>query len=212
MTPLIHKTIEDYCEQHSTKASAIGSAIQNHTQKNVAMPQMLIGALEGAFLGMLVALTRAKRVLEIGCFTGYSALAMAERLPDDGELITLDIDADNLKLAESFWRQSPHGFKIKAVLGPALDSMRALPGPFDLVFIDADKTNYQNYFDATLPLLSENGVIAVDNCLWSGQVVEAGGDADTQAIKTFNDTIAARADLEKVLLPLRDGVFLIRKK
>ena len=199
MTPIVSQPIENYCEQHSSPASPIGNAIAAFTKQNVEMPQMLIGPLEGAFLGLLVTLTRARRVLEIGCFTGYSALAMAERLPANGELITLDIDAQNLKLAESFWQQSPHASKIKPILGPALSSLRTLKGPFDLVFIDADKTNYQNYFDATWPLLSETGVIAVDNCLWNGEVLQPGGDADTQAIKSFNTDIAKRTDLEKTI-------------
>ncbi len=212
MKYFIEPEVEDYCRQQSTLPGKINEEIYAYTQEHVPYSQMMIGPLEGSFLGFLVSLTQAKRVLEIGCFTGYSALAMAERLPQSGELITLDIDEKNVAIAQSFWKKSPHGAKIKPILGPALSSMKQLSGLFELVFIDADKSNYSSYFEQALPLLSPQGVIAVDNCLWSGEVLKEGGDKDTLALKKFNQMIQERADLEKILLPLRDGVFLIRKK
>jgi len=208
----VPEKLEDYCVSQSTLPSSCAEAIRKYTEANVPYSQMLIGPLEGSFLGFLVSLTRAKRVLEIGCYTGYSALTMAERLPTKGELITLDIDPKTNKIAQKFWAKSPHGKKIRPIIGPALESLKDLKGPFDLVFIDADKTNYLNYFKKCLPLLSSGGFIAVDNCLWNGEVLHKNtGNPDTRAIQKFNDHIKKRKDLEAVLLPVRDGIFLIRK-
>jgi len=209
----VSEGIENYCGRKSTVPSRRCEAVLKHTVKRVPYSQMLIGPLEGSFLGFLVSLARAKRVLEIGCFTGYSALAMAERLPKTGRLITLDINPETNRIARKFWAKSPHGNKIRSVLGPALKTLTKLNGPFDLIFIDADKTNYLNYLKKGLPLLSPKGLIVVDNCLWGGEVLKKRTkDPDTRAIQRFNNYVKNRNDLEAVLLPVRDGVFLIQKK
>ncbi len=213
MKNLVDQKIENYCVAKSTLPSKHCEEIAKFTRANVPLPQMVIGELEGSFLGFLVGLTQAKRILEIGCFTGYSALAMAERLPAGGEIVTLDFNSETTAIAEKFWERSPHGKKIKPIVGKALDSLRSIQGSFDLVFIDADKENYLRYFERCLNLLSPDGLIVVDNALWGGDVLnQKSRDPDTKAIRDFNDFISKRNDLECCLLPVRDGVFLIRKK
>lgn len=205
--------LNKYCENHSSVPSPACEDIAAHTRAHVPYAQMLTGPLEGSFLGLMVHVVNAKRILEIGTFTGYSALSMAERLPDDGEIITLDVNPETNEIARRFWAKSPHGKKITPILAPGLETLATLKGPFDLVFIDADKTNYLAYFQKALPLLSPRGLILVDNCLWSGRVLEKSpSDSDTQAIQKFNDYVKSQASLECTLLPLRDGVFVIRKK
>ncbi len=212
MKNFLDKKIETYCIQKSTVSSSHCKAIEAYTEKHVDRAQMLIGELEGSFLGFLVSLIKAKNVLEIGCFTGYSALSIAERLPKNGKLISLDIDEETNRIARQFWKKSPHGYKIQTILGPALDSLKKIKGPFDFIFIDADKHNYLKYLKRCLPLLNSKGLIAVDNCLWGGDVLKTSSDPDTQTIQKLNDYVSHNKNLEGFLAPIRDGIFLIQKK
>lgn len=206
-------SINEYCVKHSTAISKICNDIEAFTFKNVERPQMVSGALVGSFLGYLVSSRSAKRVLEIGTFTGFSALAMAERLPSDGTVTTIDSNAVTTKVAQGFWEQSPHGKKIRSIIGSALAELDTLEPGFDFVFIDADKPNYLSYLKKSISLIGVNGMIALDNCLWSGNVLRASDiDEDTRAIKSVNEFILASSELEKVLLPVRDGIFLVSKK
>lgn len=173
-------------------------------------PQMLTGTIEGRFLELLVFGTGAKRVLEIGTFTGYSALSMAAALPEGGHIHTCDIEPKHVEVAQRYIDESPHADKITIHLGPALDSLERLEGEFDLVFIDADKENYANYYEAVLPRLSERGLIAIDNTLWSGKVLDP-QDEDSRAIAELNDKLAADERVVAVQLTIRDGVTLIRR-
>ena len=174
---------------------------------------MLVGPLEAAFLKTLIQAIGAQRVLEIGTFTGYSALAMAEALPDDGQVITCEIDPDTASMAHTFWDRSPYGKKIEVRIGPALDTLTTLSGSFDLIFIDADKINYVGYYRRGLELLSPRGVILIDNVLWSGDVLnETSPDPSTAAIQELNRFVASDPRVLAVLLPLRDGVFMITPK
>jgi caffeoyl-CoA O-methyltransferase len=154
----------------------------------------------------------ARRVLEIGTFTGYSALCMAEGLPDDGELITLDRDPEATRVARDFFDRSPHGRKIRLALGDALESLRALPAssPFDLAFIDADKERYLDYYEEILPRLRPGGLLVADNTLWSGRVLDPQAATD-RAIAAFNARLTSDPRVENVLLPVRDGLMLARK-
>jgi len=177
-----------------------------------ALSGMLSGQLEGTLLQMLVASLGAKRVLEIGMFTGFSALMMAAALPDDGTLITCDVSPQAIAFAKRYFARSPHGKKIEVREGPALETLQTLRGPFDFVFIDADKLNYVNYYEAALALLAPNGVIAVDNVLWSGNVLDPkADDENAQAIVAFNRRVQEDARVTNVILTVRDGVTLIRK-
>lgn len=208
---LVSEAIEQYVLGHSHVPGEWLQKLECKTREAMAMPQMLVGPLEGAFLRMLVQLTNAKRVLEIGTFTGYSALAMAEGLPPDGQLITCDIDREATALAREFWLRSPHGHKIQLKLGKALDSLAKLPGKFDLVFIDADKENYLAYWEWAVPRVPSNGLIVVDNVLWSGRVLNPQEPTD-HAIHLFNEKVMQDRRVEIVMLPVRDGVTLARKK
>ena len=174
---------------------------------------MLTGAHEGALLAMLVRLVGARRVLEIGAFTGYSALCMAGALPADGEILSCDINPETSAIAQSFFDRSPHGHKIRLRLAPALETLAGLPDSqtFDLVFLDADKENYVNYYEAVLPRLRPGGVIVADNVLWSGRVLAPKEKTD-HAVAAFNEHVRRDTRAECVMLPVRDGVSLIRKR
>jgi len=209
--PIISPAIEEYCRAHSVSASPLREELYAHTHAHCNMPQMLTGPLEGAFLAMLVHLMRARQIIEIGLFTGYSALSMAEALPADGRIVSCEISADNAAIARRFFERSPHGGKIEIRMGPALETLNSLEGPFDLAFVDADKENYIAYFEALMPKLAPGGLIVADNVLWSGTVLDP-KEASDRAIVAFNDHVAHDARAEVVMLPLRDGVSLIRKK
>ncbi|MBI5613067.1 MAG: class I SAM-dependent methyltransferase [Gammaproteobacteria bacterium] len=212
MLPILPQPFEDYCAAHSSAPSPLLDELERHTRTHCALSQMLVGPLEGAFLKMLVRLTGARRILEIGLFTGYSALTMAEALPEDGALISCDIDAANAAIAQAFFDRSPHGRKITIRLGVALDTLSTLPAErvFDMVFLDADKENYINYYEAVLPRLKPGGLIVADNVLWSGKVLNPIEKSD-HAIVAFNAHVRADPRVEKVMLGVRDGVLLIRK-
>ncbi len=203
--------IHDYCVKMSREASSVTEDLAAYTRAHVPQSQMLIGPLEGGFLQALIRSSKARRVLEIGCYTGYSALFMAEALPDDGELITLDINEETTKIAREFWAKSPHGRKIKLMLGPAKESIAKLSGEFDLVFIDADKTGYQGYFEQVFPRLKNGGIVISDNCLREGDVLKADPDAGTKAIHAYNQYLRSRKDLIVSLLPIRDGISFVVK-
>lgn len=208
---LVDKEIEEYAVAKSEPTDSLLQELVDETYKRTSRPQMLCGPIEGRFLKLLVQITGAKRVLEVGMFTGYSALSMAEGLPDGGELITCEIDPEVIKIAQSYFDRSPHGKKIRIEQGPALDTIKKLSGPIDVVFIDADKTNYLNYYKAVLPLVRQGGVICVDNVLWGGSVLNPKDD-DGKAIAALNEFVAADNSVDRVLLPVRDGIFVARKK
>lgn len=211
MTFILPESIERYCASHSAPASALADKLEEYTRQNRAAAQMLTGAWEGALLRMLVQVTGARRALEIGTFTGYSALAIAEGLSPGGTLITCEIDSKNADTARDFLDRTPHGRKVTIRLGPALETLESLAPPFDFVFLDADKENYSNYFEECLRLLRPGGLIAADNVLWSGRVLDPKEVTD-HAIVAFNDKVATDARVECVMLPIRDGVTLIRKR
>jgi caffeoyl-CoA O-methyltransferase len=209
---LVPEEIEAYAEAHTEVPSPLFEELREATYAEMKSPQMQVGRLEGSFLRMLVRLTRARRVLELGMFTGYSGLMMAEALPDDGgQLITCDIDPKAEAMARRFFARSPHGKKIEIRMGPALETIAQLQGELDLVFIDADKENYSNYFDAVLPKLRQGGLIVADNTLWSGRVLDPQSTSD-RAIAAFNDKVAKDPRVEKVQLTVRDGMTLIYKR
>ncbi|MBA3710350.1 MAG: class I SAM-dependent methyltransferase [Planctomycetes bacterium] len=207
----IDKAVEGYARDRSRAEPELLQRLTDETYASMKWPGMLCGRLEGRLLKLLVQLIGAKRVLEIGMFTGYSALSMAEGLPDDGRLITCDIDPVAKAFAERYVAESEHGRKIEIRLGPALDTIATLSGPFDLVFIDADKENYVNYYQAVVPMVRSGGLIAIDNALWSGKVV-APADRETRVIDELNRLIADDQRVENVLLTIRDGLHLARKR
>ncbi len=211
MAELLSDEIEDYAREHSERPAALLERLREETYATMPNPQMQVGAAEGVLLRMLVRLARAWRVLEIGTFTGYSALMMAEGLPDDGELITCDVDPRSNEVARRYFAQSPHGKKIRPILGPALETLKTLSGPFDLAFIDADKESYPAYWDAVLPLVRQGGLVVADNTLWSGRVLSPRSGSD-RAIVAFNDQVALDDRVEKVLVTMRDGITVAWKR
>ena len=205
-------TLTEYIERHSSAESAVLQQITRSTHLEVINPRMLSGHVQGRVLSMLSQMIQPKRILELGTFTGYSALCLAEGLTEDGELVTLE---HNDEMEDAIRRNlglSPLGEKVKLVIGDAKESLQRLKGEFDLVFIDADKKEYCDYLDLVLPLMRKGGWILADNTLWDGHIVDPAYDKDRQtvALRAFNDRVAQDERLEKVILPLRDGLTIIR--
>ena len=211
MNRLVSADIEAYAQAHSMPESDLCRALREETQRRMESPQMIVGPLEGAFLKMMAQLVQAKRVLEIGMFTGYSALCFAEALPVEGTVVTCEINEESAALARQYFARSPISKKIEIRMGPALDAMRDLKGPFDLIFIDADKINYVNYYRWALDLVSPRGVILIDNVLWDGDVLkQPAPDERTAAIQELNRVVATDPLVTAVLVTVRDGVLVIR--
>ena len=206
----ISEEIEDYCYEHTHDEGELLKKLQKETYESLEIPQMTTGRIEGRFLKMLVHLLKAKRVLEIGTFGGYGTLSMASALPDGGELFTCDIDPPAIAFAKRYFAKSEHGKKITLLDGPALESIKKLSGLFDMAFIDADKENYWNYYEAILPRIVQGGLIVVDNVLWSGRVLNP-VDASDKAIHQFNENIKQDDRVEAVMLTVRDGIYCLRK-
>src|SRR5215467_9138011 len=199
--------IEEYAERHTRALSDLHSRLWKETHQKTDYPGMMVGPIEGALLRLLVRLTAAKRVLEIGMFTGYSALAM----PEDGQLITCDVNPETTAIAKRYFVASPHADKIEIKLGPAKETLKALKGPFDLCFIDADKESYSDYYDRAIDLVRQGGLIVLDNMLRGGRVLSP-KDQDSRTVAALNDRIQKDHRVENVLLPLRDGVMLAYRR
>jgi len=210
---LLPAEIADYVHDHTSPEDELYKRLRDETYGTLAMPRMQVGRVEGALLRMLVSITGARQILEIGTYSGYSGLAMASALPADGALVTCDIDPVATAVARRYFDQSGYGDRITIRLGSALDTIAELAAEgrrFDLVFIDADKENYSNYWDAVVPLVPIGGLIVGDNTLWSGKVVDPREPSD-HAIVAFNTKVTADPRVEQVLLSVRDGVMLARK-
>jgi caffeoyl-CoA O-methyltransferase len=208
---MIDERVSDYADAHTTPMPAYMRQLAEETQATQDSPAMLTSPAAGRLLELLVWTTGAKRILEIGTYTGHSALAMAAALPEDGRIITLELDPARAAFARSHMDASPYGDRIEIRVGPALDSVRSLDGPFDLVFIDADKMGYPDYFDATLPLLSERGLIVLDNTLQAGRVLDEDPSEQTQMMNRLNARLASDDRLITVLLSVRDGMTVVRR-
>jgi caffeoyl-CoA O-methyltransferase len=209
---IVNEDVERFAEEHSTPDPELFRRLEEETRATTSIPQMMVGPLEGPFLGWLVWLSGARRVLEIGTFTGYSSISMALNLPPDGRIVSLDVNEETTAVARRYADEAGVSDRIDYRVGPAIEELDRLDGPFDLVFIDADKESYVDYYENVLPKLSERGLIVADNVLWSGRVVEDDGDESTQAIKRFNDHVAADDRVECLMLTVRDGMTLIRPR
>jgi caffeoyl-CoA O-methyltransferase len=212
MKPIVSPEIEAYCAAHSSASSSLLAELYDYTTRNIPNAQMLVGPWEAAFLQTLVRISGARLVLEIGTFTGYSALAVAEALPADGKIITCEVDDKHAAIARTFFTRSDHAHKIELRFGPALKTLQTLPlePAFDLVFVDADKENYLKYYEAVLPRLKNGGLILADNVLWSGRVLAPNAETD-YAIVAFNAAVRADTRVRCVMVPIRDGVSVIQK-
>jgi caffeoyl-CoA O-methyltransferase len=214
MPGFVPEEIDRYAEEHTTPVGDFMDALAEETRSTLRAPAMLSGAVEGRLLEMLVFATGARSVLEFGTYSGYSALSMARALPVDARIVTLEVDPEHAEFARRHIAASPYADRIEVLLGPALESVERLDGPFDFVFIDADKENYASYYEAALAKLSPRGLIAVDNTLWSGRVLDAGDEADesTRALARFNDMLVRDERVVCVMLTVRDGVTLVRRR
>jgi caffeoyl-CoA O-methyltransferase len=202
--------IEDYAERYSKPLSALHDELWVETYAKTHSPAMMVGPLEGQFLKMLATMTGARRILEIGMFTGYSTLAWAQALPKDGRVVTCDINPETTEIAKRYFAQSPDGQKIEIRFGAALASLKTIWAPFDICFIDADKENYGAYYDLGMELVRPRGLIILDNMLRGGRVLDP-RDEGTKIIDALNKRIRDDERVENVLLPLRDGIMLVRK-
>lgn len=208
---LINPELQRYAEQYTSAESELLRAINRDTNAHVPMPRMLSGHLQGRLLAMISRMIRPKSILEIGTYTGYSAICLAEGLAKGGTLITIDKNEELEDKVRRNFENAGLGAAIDFRIGNALDIIPALKSSFDLIFIDADKENYSNYYDMVLDKLSTNGYVLADNVLWSGKVLEDKTDSDTEAIKAFNIKVQSDPRVENILLPVRDGIMLIRK-
>jgi caffeoyl-CoA O-methyltransferase len=205
---IVPEEIEQYADEHTTSPTELLAALAEETRATLRAPQMLTGTIEGRFLEL-----QARRVLELGTYSGYSCISMAAGLPPDGHIDTCEVDPQHAEVALRYIDQSGYADRITVHLGPALETIERLDGGWDFVFIDADKENYLNYYEAVVPRLSERGLIAVDNTLWSGGVVDDSDDSvDTRAIREFNDRVRSDERVVCVQLTVRDGVTLVRRR
>lgn len=209
----IKEELAKYVEEHSQQESELLKRINRETHLEVLRPRMLSGHLQGRVLSMLSKMIRPTNVLEIGTYTGYSALCIAEGLAPEGKIITIDKNEELEARVRGYFKESGFGSQIELRIGDAMEIIPALSQTFDLIFIDADKSNYLNYFNLVIDHLQPGGYIIADNVLWSGKVIEpvAEDDVDTKALLKFNKAITEDARVENVLFPIRDGLMIIRK-
>ena len=204
--------LEAYAVAHTEPPTDVLEQLAAETRVTMEAPQMMVGPLEGRFLELLVRLAQPRLVLELGTFTGYSSISMAPALPDGGRIVTCDVDERAHAVARRYAEEAGVVDRIDYRLGPALDTIAELDGPFDLVFIDADKGNYVNYYEAVLPKLADEGLIVADNVLWSGRVLSDEPDETTRVIVEFNEHVRSDERVTAVMLTVRDGMTLIRKR
>jgi caffeoyl-CoA O-methyltransferase len=207
MAPYIPDEVEAYAERYTTARGDVFDRLGAETRETQEAPQMMVGHVEGAFLSFLVSMTQAKRVVEVGTFTGWSSIAMAGALPPEGSIVTLDINEETTAVARRYAQEAGVADRIEYRVGSALETLASLEGPFDLAFIDADKGGYVDYYEAILPKLAPNGLIAADNTLFG---LDSEGE-NAHAIARFNEHVRHDDRVEAVLLPFREGVTLIRR-
>ncbi|KXJ57862.1 class I SAM-dependent methyltransferase [Neptuniibacter pectenicola] len=207
---LVNEAVEDYAFQSTTPEPALLQELIDETNKNMGWPQKLSGRLVGRTLKLLAQLHQPKNVLEIGMFTGYSALSIAEGMPDDGKIICCETNPRAIEFAQTFFDRSPHGHKIEAIFGKALDTLETLDMTLDFTFIDADKRNYLNYYHKVLEMTRPGGLIVLDNMLWSGKVLQPESDID-DVLVDLNKEIATDPNVENLFLTVRDGINVVRK-
>jgi predicted O-methyltransferase YrrM len=211
---IVAEAVEAYAAAHTTAPAPFLAELAEETRETLDSPQMLTGEVEGRLLEFLVFLAQPRLVLEIGTYSGYSALSMAQALPAGARIVTCELDPERVAFAQRHIDDAGFADRIEIRQGPALETIAGLDGPFDLVFIDADKGGYRDYYEAVLPKLSERGLIVIDNVLWSGRVAEPPSDDDTdstRAMRAFNDHVARDGRVVSVMLSVRDGVTLVRR-
>jgi caffeoyl-CoA O-methyltransferase len=215
VSPIVDPAVEAYAEQHTEPPGDVLERLAEETRAKTTAPQMMVGPLEGRFLGFLVRALGASRVLEVGTFTGYSSICMASALPSDGTVTTLDVNPETSEIARRYATEAGVVDRIDYRIGAAgetAETIASLEGPFELIFIDADKAGYVDYYEAALPMLADGGLLVADNVLWSGRVAAEPEDDSTRAIQRFNEHVRGDDRVESVMLTVRDGMTLIRKR
>jgi caffeoyl-CoA O-methyltransferase len=212
MSFIVPEEIEQYAEAHTSTPTELLRRLAEETKSTLERPSMLTGTIEGRLLELLVFAIGARRVLELGTYSGYSAISMAAALPPGGHIDTCEVDETHAAVAQRYIEEAGYADRITIHLGPALETIARLEGDFDFVFIDADKVNYMAYYEALLPRIANGGLMAIDNTLWSGRVLEAEQDESTKAIVELNDHIATDDRVVAVQLSVRDGVTLVRRR
>ena len=208
---IVAREAEEYAAEHTTPMSALLEEVERFTLTGTPYPGMLTGRVEGRFLQFMVSLSGARQIVDIGTFTGYSALAMAEALPENGSVLTIEHNPEHARIAQGFFDRSPVGTKIILRIGEAPEILRDLPdGEADLVFIDADKGNYGLYYEEAMRIVREGGLVLADNALWYGRIFRPEDD-DSRAMADFNAMVNRDGRAEKLFLTIRDGIYLIRK-
>lgn len=210
----IDDKIIDYALLHSEAEDEVLAELQRETNLKVMSPRMLSGHLQGFWLTLLSKMIQPKLIVEIGTYTGYSAICLAKGLHEDGKLITIDVNEETESIARKYFEKSGFGSKIELITKDAKDVLPTINETIDLVFIDADKRNYSLYYDLVIDKVKSGGLIIADNVLWSGKILdlEKNKDIDTQAIHAFNEKMKGDTRVEKLLMPIRDGLFIMRKK
>ena len=211
MAGFLSEELEKYISDHSEKTGLNEQSLRDETLKLGPPSAMMSGDSVGNFLKLIIKINNCKKILEIGTFTGYSALMMATALPNNGKLITCDVNKETSEIAKKHWAKSSHGSKIDLHIGPAVETINNLNGEFDLIFIDADKNNYSTYFEICKNRLSKNGLIIADNVLWSGKVLNPQDD-QTKSIDSFNKLVNDDNEFWNTIVPIRDGLMIIKKR
>ena len=211
MVQIASDEIESYVEANSTPPPELLRRLAEETRAELRSPQMLTGTVEGRLLEFLVFALRPQRVLELGTYSGYSSISMAVALPPGGHIDTCEVDETHAAVARRYQEEAGVADRITIHLGPALETIERLDGEYDLVFIDADKLNYPSYYEALVPRLSANGIMVLDNTLWSGRVAEPPDTPETEMFVELNARIAADPRVVAVMLTVRDGVTLVRR-
>lgn len=208
----LYSMLNNYCEEWSTPPSELLGHLERETHLKTLAPQMMSGRLQGQFLRLFSLLMHPRRILEVGTFTGYASLCLAEGMPKEGELHTIEANPELEYLIRKYFDLSPYNNQLHLHIGNALELIPTLPGSFDLVFLDAGKLDYPRYFDLVVDRIPSGGCLLADNVLWSGKVIKKINDTDTAALHAFNQKIQDDPRVEQVILPIRDGLLLARKK
>jgi len=208
----ISSKLQQYIDDHSMEESDLLKALDRETHQKILQPRMLSGSYQGRLLALLAKMIEPKKILEVGTYTGYATLCMAEGLSTGGSIDTIDYNEELSDIQRRYFDQSPYRSQIVQHLGEAKDVIKTLTGPYDLVFLDADKENYSHYFDLIIDKLERGGVILSDNVLWSGKVLEKATDEATSALQEYNHKINTDPRVETIILPIRDGLTITRKR
>lgn len=212
MKALVSSEIEAYIQAHTTAEDEVLKALNRQTHADILMPQMLSGQVQGTFLKMITQIFQPKRLLEIGTFTGYTAICFAQAMPEDGLVHTIDINEELENIIQKYIKSAGVEKKIILHIGNAIKIIPTLEEEFDMVFIDADKINYSNYYQLVMDKLRSGGIILADNVLWSGKIIDKIKDKDTKALDDFNKLVQNDVRVDNVLISIRDGIMMIRKK